>query len=562
MKNIYLFLTLLIFIVSCTDDTIFEAEPLDKYAETSVWTTESLSDTFINEVYNGLPNSFAGMFSPDANTVDWYDHHNNANGQAITKGNLNPANSAGWGVTYNKGGDYITGNQSGLWGYMYKKIRAVNTVLKNLNSEDQAFMDSRTGEVLTLRAIFYSRLALAFGKVINVGDDLLGLESDYLSMKQSPFLETMAYINSELDKAILLLPESQPEKGRITKYAAMAQKAEMLLIAASPRFNGGSYNTSLLQEAKAVNEAIVSSGKFSLLPNFADATKLLDGNTELIFGRFMTAKRKIDRDNYTDHNLAPGGAGGFTTYTPTQSLVDQFEVIDGTTSFIPATWSNNVRTVTSNSAYSDDDMYSNRDPRFYETIFYQGAKRNATYTIDVSEGGQDSRSCTGCQWWNNGFFGYYVKKFIGTYLNGNWPSPEINDGVTTLHRLAGVYLNHAEILFQLGDQAGALNMVNTIRKRAGMVEYTSIDMDKIKHETVVEMIGEGKRFNNLRRWDDIDEYHKTGEWGIKYTNNGDGTYASEFIEISTPSWNDKFYWIPIPQKEMDKNPGLEQAPGY
>ena len=562
MKNIYLFLTLLIFIVSCTDDTIFEAEPLDKYSETSVWTTESLSDTFINEVYNGLPNSFAGMFSPDANTVDWYDHHNNANGQAITKGNLNPANSAGWGVTYNKGGDYITGNQSGLWGYMYKKIRAVNTVLKNLNSEDQAFMDSRTGEVLTLRAIFYSRLALAFGKVINVGDDLLGLESDYLSMKQSPFLETMAYINSELDKAILLLPESQPEKGRITKYAAMAQKAEMLLIAASPRFNGGSYNTSLLQEAKAVNEAIVSSGKFSLLPNFADATKLLDGNTELIFGRFMTAKRKIDRDNYTDHNLAPGGAGGFTTYTPTQSLVDQFEVIDGTTSFIPATWSNNVRTVTSNSAYSDDDMYSNRDPRFYETVFYQGAKRNATYTIDVSEGGQDSRSCTGCQWWNNGFFGYYVKKFIGTYLNGNWPSPEINDGVTTLHRLAGVYLNHAEILFQLGDQAGALNMVNTIRKRAGMVEYTSIDMDKIKHETVVEMIGEGKRFNNLRRWDDIDEYHKTGEWGIKYTNNGDGTYASEFIEISTPSWNDKFYWIPIPQKEMDKNPGLEQAPGY
>jgi hypothetical protein len=562
MKNIYLFLTLLIFIVSCTDDTIFEAEPLDKYAETSVWTTESLSDTFINEVYNGLPNSFAGMFSPDANTVDWYDHHNNANGQAITKGNLNPANSAGWGVTYNKGGDYITGNQSGLWGYMYKKIRAVNTVLKNLNSEDQAFMDSRTGEVLTLRAIFYSRLALAFGKVINVGDDLLGLESDYLSMKQSTFLETMAYINSELDKAILLLPESQPEKGRITKYAAMAQKAEMLLIAASPRFNGGSYNTSLLQEAKAVNEAIVSSGKFSLLPNFADATKLLDGNTELIFGRFMTAKRKIDRDNYTDHNLAPGGAGGFTTYTPTQSLVDQFEVIDGTTSFIPATWSNNVRTVTSNSAYSDDDMYSNRDPRFYETIFYQGAKRNATYTIDVSEGGQDSRSCTGCQWWNNGFFGYYVKKFIGTYLNGNWPSPEINDGVTTLHRLAGVYLNHAEILFQLGDQAGALNMVNTIRKRAGMVEYTSIDMEKIKHETVVEMIGEGKRFNNLRRWDDIDEYHKTGEWGIKYTNNGDGTYASEFIEISTPSWNDKFYWIPIPQKEMDKNPGLEQAPGY
>ena len=560
MKKNYLLFALMIFIVSCTDD-LFEDAPLDKYAETSVWVTNDLADTFINEIYNGLPHAFAGMFSPDANTVDWYDHHNNANGQAITKGNLTPGNSAGWGVTYNKGGDYITGNQSGLWGYMYKKIRAANTALKNLKSEDKEFMDSRTGEVLTLRAIFYSRLALAFGDVINVGDDLLNLDSDYLSMKQSPFLETMAYINSELDKAILLLPESQPEKGRITKYAAMAQKAEMLLIAASPRFNGGSYNTTLLQEAKAVNEAIVG-GPFSLLPNFGDASRLLNGNTELIFGRFITAKRKIDRDNYIDHNLSPGGAGGFTTYTPTQSLVDQFEVIDGNNSFIPATWSNNVRTVTSNPAYSDDNMYLNRDPRFYATVFYQGAERNSDYIIDVSEGGNDSRSCSGCQWWNNGFFGYYVAKFVTTKLNGDWPSPEINDSVTILHRLGGLYLNHAEILFQLGDQGGALGMVNAIRQRAGMVLHTSIDMDKIKHETVVELIGEGKRFNNLRRWGDIGEYNQTGEWGIKFIKNEDDTYTSEFIQVSPPSWNDKFYWIPIPQAEMDKNPNLVQAPGY
>ena len=561
MKKNLLLLTLMILNVSCTAD-LFESAPLDKYAETSVWTTDSLSDTFITEIYNGLPHAFSAMFSPDANTVDWYDHHNNCAGQAVTKGYLDPSNSAGWGVTYNKGGSFVTGNQSGLWGYMYKKIRAVNTVLENLKSEDQAFQDSRTGEVLTLRAIFYSRLALAFGNVINVGDVKLNLDSDYLSMKQSPFLETMAYINSELDKAILLLPESQPEKGRITKYAAMAQKAEMLLIAASPRFNGGSYNMTLLQEAKVVNEAIVSSGKFSLLPDFADASRSMNGNTELIFGRFITAKRKIDRDNFIDHNLSPGGAGGFTTYTPTQNLVDQFEVIDGNNSFIPATWSNNVRTVTSNPAYSEDDMYSNRDPRFYASIFYQGAERNADYIIDVSEGGNDSRSCTGCQWWNNGFFGYYVAKFVTTKLNGNWPSPEINDSVTILHRLGALYLNHAEILFQLGDQAGALQMVNAIRARAGMVLYTSIDMDKIKHETVVELIGEGKRFNNLRRWEDIGDYNSNGEWGIKYINNGDGTYTSELIQISAPSWNDKYYWIPIPQPEMDKNPNLVQAPGY
>jgi len=105
-------------------------------------------------------------------------------------------------------------------------------------------------------------------------------------------------------------------------------------------------------------------------------------------------------------------------------------------------------------------------------------------------------------------------------------------------------------------------MVNAIRERAGMVLHTSIDMDKIKHETVVELIGEGKRFNNLRRWGDIGEYNQTGEWGIKFIKNDDDTYTSEFIQISPPSWDDKYYWIPIPQPEMDKNPNLEQAPGY
>jgi len=404
---------------------------------------------------------------------------------------------------------------------------------------------------------------MAFGNVIIVGDELLDLQSDYLNMKQSSFTDTMAYINSELDKAIELLPDTQPEKGRINKYVALAQKAEMLLYAASPKYNGGSYNQTLLQEAKATNDLILNSGNYSLLPNFGDATRLMDGNTEMVFGRFLTSNEVIDRDNTSNRDLAPGSVGGFTTYTPTQTLVDQFEVIiNDTSTVIPATWSNNVRTVTTNPAYSDSDMYSNRDPRFYETVYYNGAMRNPDHTIATYVGGGDDRACTGCQWWNNGFFGYYVAKKVGERHLNVFPDPPHNDDLTTYHRLGGIMLNQAEILFQLGDVSGALSNVNQIRTRAGMPLRTSIDMDMIKHETVVELIGEGKRFNNLRRWSDIENYNKNGEWGMKHIKNADGSFTSTVISITTPSWDDKYYWIPIPQAEMNKNPNLIQAPGY
>ena len=289
----------------------------------------------------------------------------------------------------------------------------------------------------------------------------------------------------------------------------------------------------------------------------------MDGNTEMVFGRFLTSNEVIDRDNTSNRDLAPGSVGGFTTYTPTQTLVDQFEVIiNDTSTVIPATWSNNVRTVTTNPAYSDSDMYSNRDPRFYETVYYNGAMRNPDHSIATYVGGGDDRACTGCQWWNNGFFGYYVAKKVGERHLNVFPDPPHNDDLTTYHRLGGIMLNQAEILFQLGDVSGALSKVNQIRTRAGMPLRTSIDMDMIKHETVVELIGEGKRFNNLRRWSDIENYNKNGEWGMKHIKNADGSFTSTVISITTPSWDDKYYWIPIPQAEMNKNPNLIQAPGY
>lgn len=555
MKKIFIYIVIVSIVASCQD--VFEELPADKYVGSVVWNEAGPADLFINEVYNGLPNSVEGIWGPDSNTPDFYSHHNWAAEQLIPRGQLTPQNSQSWGVLYNKGGD----NASGLWGYMYKKIRACNTVLAQLDVEDEDFIKTRTGEILTLRAIYYSRLALAFGNVILVGDDLMDLDSDFMSMSQSPFLEVMDYINSELDRAIELLPDDQAQRGRINRYTAMAYKAEFLLIAASPRYNGGTYNTTLLQEAGEVNDEIISSGRYSLMPDFGDATRLMQGNSEVIFARYISADRHIDRDNDTDRDLAPGGAGGFTTYNPTQTLVDQFEVIDGTTSFIPATWNNNVRTVTSNPAYSDNDMYSNRDARFYETVFYNGGMRNPDYVIETYVGGKDSRECTGCQYWNNGYFGYYTAKKIDPSVNV-YADNSLNEDMTTYHRLGGVMLNQAEILFQLGNGAGALDLVNQIRARAGVPQYTSIDMDKIKHETVVELIAEGKRYNNLRRWDDLKEYGKNSQWGIKFTPNGDGTFTQEMIEVVPANWDDKYYWVPIPQVEMNKNPNLVQAPRY
>lgn len=402
MKKIILFIIPLSLIaISCEED-VFETSPTDKFEEHGVWSSLDLVNPYVNEVYNGMGNWVTDGLALSSMTDDTYSMFNWAGGRTVAEMTLNENNSQQLGVNYNKGGTYSPDRdatlRTGKWGYMYYKIRGVNQFFANIDNVpgDPAVIDRLKGEMYFLRAYFYAQLANVFQEVPIITREY-EISDDFLDITKSSYQEVTDFIVEQCDLAIELLPTTFPSgPGRATKGAAMALKAEQLLYAASPLANAGSYDMGKLDKARAAHEDIINLGTYSLYKPADYRNIFLDkANPEIIFAKYTNGDLMIDRENSMERDIAPAGTGGYTAYNPLQSLVDDFEVIDGATTFIPATWNGTTRTVTANPAYDDNDPYKNRDPRFYATILYNGAQRGTNgYVVDSWAGGKDSRQST------------------------------------------------------------------------------------------------------------------------------------------------------------------------
>src|SRR5690606_32260475 len=97
-------------------------------------------------------------------------------------------------------------------------------------------------EARFLRAWYYANMLRYFGGLPILGD--IVMDDNYVfEDSRSSYEETVNYIVNELDLAAADLPLNYNNRandfGRITKGAALALKARVLLYAASPLFNGG-----------------------------------------------------------------------------------------------------------------------------------------------------------------------------------------------------------------------------------------------------------------------------------------------------------------------------------
>lgn len=124
-------------------------------------------------------------------------------------------------------------------------------------------------------------------------------------------------------------------------------------------------------------------------------------------------------------------------------------------------------------------------------------------------------------------------------------------------RIAEVYLNLAEAYAQTNNPEA--NNILTSLRAARIPSYTSAGtgdiMTEIKNERVRELIGEGFRLWDLKRWGDPVARSAAQAPAIMYTH-------SSMYQTFLP--NDvRFVW-PIPKAECDSNPNIsgEQNPGY
>ena len=132
-------------------------------------------------------------------------------------------------------------------------------------------------------------------------------------------------------------------------------------------------------------------------------------------------------------------------------------------------------------------------------------------------------------------------------------------------RLSETYLILAEASYALGDEKTANEALDTIRKNRinrynQTSSYTGLELrDEIRSERTKELIGEGFRMSDLRRWGL--GFQRNGEYPIQPAT--EEIFKTVDVNVSYISGDHRYVW-PIPTTEMENNPQLkgQQNPGY
>lgn len=612
-------LLLFIGVTSCNDDFV-NTKPLDEVRDTEAWADPALSEAFVVDIYNGFGQGGLDEQMQASLTDESLFTHSGRGINTITESRSNPVDQ-GW----------INSNYN--WTNMYSRIRATNIAILQLQDpkfDNKQLADRILGEAYFLRAFYYHQLLRYYGAVPLI-ERVYGLEDDDYLSPRNTWEECVNFIVADCDKAAALLEGQPVSAGRATDVAALALKARILVYAASdlhdiptasansatiggysnPEFLGyvSGDQTARWEKAKAAAKAVVDKNlgyKLNLSapvsPEDGEANYLalsMGGGSavadaaaeiELILGRYFVDE-KDEGGAWVGRNNGPNGYHNWSGNTPTQNLVDDYEMIDGTV----FDWNNPVHAAA---------PYDNRDPRLYATILHDGADwkprtadvagtdpanqiQSGHYEIINKDGqvevydGVDTRTSS-IENWNGSYTSYTMRKFID-------PDPAIVNQTDRqqvpwpMFKYTEAVLNYAEACIELGEFDEAKLWINRIRFRVGLPAVTETGdalMARYRNERRVELAYEEHRFHDARRWMiapttlgqqvqvmDIFGELKDGVTVTKYKYdpaNYNYTYTVHDLDpgIENRQWLDKMYFISIHRDEMNRNELLVQNPGY
>lgn len=455
-----------------------------------------------------------------------------------------------------------------VWSFYYSAIRASNSFLENFSLSDLERFKYNAGyaddiakaqnypyEVRFLRAYFYFELAKRYGDIPLLTRTYKPEEIN--KVQKTSFNDVVDFIAKECDTIAPLLPVTYRsfylETGRITRGAALALKSRALLYAASPLHNESNDPAKWDLAAKAAGDLISKADQGAWYSLVSGVNLFSTGNAVLTAKELILERRNGDSNDFEARNLPMGFEGASSGNTPTQNLVDAFEMKDGT----PFIWSNPVHAA---------NPYANRDPRFAKIIAYNGSKL-MTKTIETFQGGLNGAPINGAT-----LTGYYLKKYIDETVSLSAITPVKKPHHYILFRYAEILLNYAEALNEwkgpdYKDATYAISAreaLNRIRTYAGMPAITGDNTQdafstRVRNERRIELAFEDHRFWDIRRWK-IGNVVKT-IYGIQIIKNGTAyTYTPQ--KIQDRIWNDKMYLYPIPQSEIYMNSNLTQNTGW
>jgi hypothetical protein len=492
------------------------------------------------------------------------------------------------------------------WTNSYRYLRDVNMLLKKADGYTGSPKDIAipVSTAYFFRAWHHFFLLQNFGGV-PIADKVYDLNSPELYGKRNSRYEVMELILADLDKAIAGLPIEQnipaTDKGKISKWAAKAFKAKVLLyeatwekyVGSKTDFEGSGTSkadlNAYLTEAITLSRDVISNGGYSLwnfntalnnlsnwyLFNIEDAGSNPAGLTK------STNKEFIIQSIY-DVTLLPGNTNVSHTVngrmSPSRTFLDMFLCKDGLPADKSSLFQGYATTV---------DEFKNRD--FRMLAYFGETLPSATATVKSVK--LDGYSTSGP---SNGLTNRKFKSYnYGTYRAANAESfnyPHL--------RLAEVYLILAEALIERDGSItdNDLNAtINKTRARAGVEPLTNAIAtvnglnikNEIRRERAIELFGENSRFNDLKRWGIAEvelnkpilgpvisgtEYatnatlFNSNAYTLYGQMNANTALGQRSVLVLDPAINRNFqvknYLLPIPLNEIKLNPNLVQNPGW
>uniref|UniRef100_UPI003217552F RagB/SusD family nutrient uptake outer membrane protein n=1 Tax=uncultured Draconibacterium sp. TaxID=1573823 RepID=UPI003217552F len=392
-----------------------DKQPDDMKTDEMIWSSRSETESYLYNVYSQIPAANLHQGDPWLGISDEIDLTWNVYPTySINLGNWNPSTNF-----------YVK------WGSYYRAIRSSFVFENNVDKCPELSKDLKEqykAEVKFLRGLYYFYILRQYGPAVLL-TEVTEVDGDWDTYSRSPFDDCVSYIAQMMDEAEENLPMSWDNNevwlGKPTKIACRAIKAEALMLAASPQWNGNNEYANFknpdgtlladinydenkwkiaAQACKAVIDIADEAGvrlyknnengdgaNFNPYKSVRDVL-LKNWNCEVIFGR-----ARFDQNAWQVHaSPGPNNLGGVA---PTQRVVDAFFMKNGRTINDPNSgyvetgfaseggeyWNpDNLDTtnervemlsqIRDGEAWGhwagDWNMYANREPRFYASILY------------------------------------------------------------------------------------------------------------------------------------------------------------------------------------------------
>ncbi len=524
----------------------------------------------------------------------------------------------------------------------YQGIRECNIFMQNVyNCTDpevtKAQLDQWYWQARFARAYYYFLMMCDYGPVFLVGDELLDFtaSTEELYRPRNTWEQCVDYVVSEMtecDKAdAVQLQYGETEYGLATKGTCRAVISRLLLYSARDLFNGNTlyrdlrnpetpdfpeqsgqnlfpqtYEANKWLKAADAAKAVMDLGIYSLYRAGNDNPyEDYYGITNVTWNSELIWTNRYNNRYYWGINTVPAGVSGYGGVGPTQQQVDAYAMktgiypitgyeSDGTPIADPvsgynvaaelelSTWNypSSGWSLIGNYDVTAPNMYKDREPRFYVTVFFGGnywlAGSSSYGPISFASGGNGNQSHDYPK------SGYLVNRFYDHTLNstqGNWGNITF-----PVFRLGEIYLNFIESVLECKNRGVALpdgyydeamRVWADLRDRAGLAPITDVYpnastaqlIDLCRKERRVELAFERHRYFDTRTWMIAPETDGGPMYGMNTnaTAGGSTNTPEEFWQrtvFETRVFNNNHYLYPFSQRELDRNRLLVQNYGW